>query len=50
MLIELHGSNAEHDEAKLTSFLDEVMASGAVVTTTRDVDRAKILRTKKAKE
>ena len=31
VLIELHGSNAAHDEEKLTAFLEGVMASGAVV-------------------
>lgn len=45
MLIETHGSNNDHDQEKLNTFLEEVMASGLVLngTVTNEPNKMKVL-------
>ncbi|XP_028148779.1 D-2-hydroxyglutarate dehydrogenase, mitochondrial [Diabrotica virgifera virgifera] len=45
MLIETHGSNAEHDEQKMNNFLENIMAKGLVMngTTTNEVSKMKTI-------
>lgn len=44
MLIETHGSNNEHDEAKLNQFLENVMGEGLVIdgTTTNEPGKMRV--------